>query len=174
MAAPSVIASVNASATRANVVPRLTNNAPDLASVIITASTAGGAGSLASPASSAAIHQVARNTTNDSRRSTSVPRDRVVERAGIELWRRPDKLAAADVSQHAIKYARVGLLVGDQAARNSVPVAIAIGAQRCGVGGAGQRCDLLPLRVGGRQDIFCLAGHRDKARHRLLVRRSEE
>src|SRR5438046_2231071 len=115
MAAPSVIARVKASATRANVTPRLTNKAPDLASVSMAASTVGGGGSFASPASSEAIHQVATNTANDSRRGTSVSRDRVIEGAGIELCCGPDEFAATDVSQHAVEDARVGLLVGDRA-----------------------------------------------------------
>src|ERR1035437_1742579 len=65
MAAPSVIANVKARATRANVTPRFKNSAPELASVTIAASTAGGAGSFSPPASSAAPHQVARNTVKN-------------------------------------------------------------------------------------------------------------
>ncbi len=71
MAAPSVIASVKASVTRASVTPRWKNKSPDLASAIMVASTVGGGGSFASPASSEAIHQVASSTANDSRRGTS-------------------------------------------------------------------------------------------------------
>src|SRR4051812_48696686 len=126
MAAPSVIARVKASATRANVTPRLKNSAPDLASASMAVSTVGGGGSFASPASSEAIHQVAKNTANDSRRGTSVPWDRVKECAGLEFWRRPDKFTAADLSQHAVEDARIGFLVGDQATWNSLPITIAV------------------------------------------------
>src|SRR3954451_16101968 len=105
MAAPSVIARTKASATRANVTPRLRNRAPELASAVNAASTAGGAGSFASPTSSAAIHHVATNTANDSRRSTSISRDRVIEGAGIEFLRRPDKLAATGRRQYPIEHA---------------------------------------------------------------------
>src|SRR5229473_3283982 len=122
MAEPIDIASVKARATRASVTPRLRNSAPERASVIIAASTTGGGGSFSGPASSAAIHQVARNTMKDRRRSTSVSGDRVIERAGLELLRRPDQLAAADIGQHAIEHARIGLLVGDRAARDAFPV----------------------------------------------------
>src|SRR5260370_30905309 len=113
MAAPSVIARVKARATRANVTPRLKNNAPDLASAIIAVSTTGGGGSFASPASSEAIHQVARNTANDRRRSTSFSRDWVIECTGIEFLPRPAKLPAANRRQYAIDYACVGFFVSD-------------------------------------------------------------
>src|ERR1700709_1975589 len=103
MAAPSVIASVNASATRSSVTPRLMNSAPERASVTTAARTAGGAGSLAGPMSRAAIHQLARNTANDRRRTTSVSGYRAVEGAGFELWRRPDQFATADIRQHAVE-----------------------------------------------------------------------
>src|SRR4051812_39506320 len=114
MAAPSVIARVKASATRAKVTPRLRNKAPDPASASMAASTVGGGGSFASPASSEAIHQVAKNTANDNRRGTSVSRDRVIEGAGIEFWRGPDEFAATGIGQHAVENARVGFLVGDR------------------------------------------------------------
>src|ERR1700716_3001382 len=100
MAAPSVIASVKERATRANVTPRLKNSAPDLASATIAASTAGGEGSFASPASSAAPHQVARNTANDKRRSISVSGDRAIERARIKFARGPDDVGTADRRQN--------------------------------------------------------------------------
>src|SRR5439155_14075344 len=169
MAAPSDIASVKASATRASVTPRWKNKLPDRASAIMAASTAGGGGSFASPASSEAIHQVARSTANDSRRGTSASRDRVIECPGIEFRRRPDKFAAADPSQHAVENARVGFFVRDRAARNSLPIAIAIGAQRGGVKSAGQWRNFLPLRIRGRQDLFCGAGHGDEAGNLVLV-----
>src|SRR6185295_3678143 len=158
MAEPSDIARVKASATRANVAPRLKNSAPDLASAIIAASTVGGGGSFASPISSEAIHQVAMNTANDSRRGTSISRDRVIERTGIEFLRRTDEFAAADRRQHAVENAGVGFFVGDGTARNSFPIAIAVGAQGGSVGGPGQGRNLLPLRIGVRQDLLCFAG----------------
>src|SRR6185369_9615328 len=163
MAAPSDIASVKASVTRANVTPRWKNKSPDLASAIMAANTVGGGGSFASPANSEPIHHVASSTANDSRRGTSASRDRVIECPGIEFRRRPDKFAAANVSQHAVENAGVGFLVRDRAARNSLPVAIAIGVQRGGVGSAGQGRDFLPLRIRARQDLLRLAGHGDEA-----------
>src|SRR5215472_10704078 len=122
MALPSDIASTKASATRASVAPRCRNSAPDLASAIITLSTAGGEGSFAPPTNSAAIHQVARKTANETRRSTSVSGACVIERAGIELCCRPDQLGAPDLGQHAIQNACVGLLVIHAAAWNAVAI----------------------------------------------------
>src|ERR1700688_2803631 len=158
MAAPTVIARMKAMATRAKVTPRLKNSAPERASAIMAVSTTGGGGSFAGPASSAAIHQVATNTRNDSRRSTSVSGNRVVEGAGLELLRRPDQFAAADIGQHAIEHARIGFFVGDRAARNSFPIAIAVRAQRGAIGSARQRCNGLPLGIRGRQNLLRLAG----------------
>src|SRR5882757_8207963 len=169
MAAPRVIAKVKARATRANVMARLKNNAPDLASAITTVSTAGGAGSFASPVSSEAIHQVATNKANDRRFGTSVSGDRVIECTGIEFLRRPDKFAAADRRQHAIENARVGFLVDDGTTRNSFPIAIAVSAQGCGVASTGQRRNSLPLRIRRRQQLLRLAGYRDKARYHILI-----
>src|SRR6266478_9638318 len=169
MEAPSVIANVKARATRANVTPRLKNSAPEWASVIIAVSTAGGGGSFSAPTSRAAIHQVARNTVNDRRRSISVSGDRAVECAGVKLLRRPHDFATADRRQHVIENARVGLFIGDRPARNSFPIAIAIGAQGCSVGGTRQRRDLFPLRIRGRQDLLRRAGHGDEAGNRAAV-----
>src|SRR5450755_928867 len=169
MAAPSVIANVKARATRANVTPRLKNSAPELASATAAASTAGGGGSFWAPASSAAPHQTARNTANDRRRSISVSGDGAIECAGVKFWRRADQFAAADRRQHAIKNARVGLFVGDRSAGNSFPIAVAVGAQGCGVGSSRQRRYRFPLRIRGRQNLLRLAGHRDKAGNRVAV-----
>src|SRR3954454_8362462 len=99
---------MNETATRAKVTPRLKNSAPERPSPMIAASTSGGGGSFAGPTRSVANHQLARNTKNDSRRSTSVSENRVAVGAWI-------KFAPADIRQHAIKNARVGLLVGDRA-----------------------------------------------------------
>src|SRR3954463_10835123 len=107
------MANVKARATLAKVTPRLKNSAPERASVTTAVITAGGGGSFSAPASRAAIHQVARNTTNDSRRSISVPGHGAVECAGVELLRGPHELAAADRCQHPIENARVGFFVGD-------------------------------------------------------------
>src|SRR5258706_9889893 len=129
MAEPSVIANVKARATRDNVTPRLRNSAPELASVTIADSTAGGGGSFSAPASSAASHQVTINTVNERRRSISVSGYRVIERAGGEFLRWPDNFATADRRQDAIENACGGLLVGDRAPRNSLPITIAVRAQ---------------------------------------------
>src|SRR6267378_478470 len=169
MAPPSVIANVKARATRANVTPRLKNSAPELASVTIAASTAGGGGSRSAPASSAAIHQVARNTVNDRRRSISVSGGRAIECAGVKLWRRPHDFATADRRQHAVENARVGFFLGDPPARNSFPIAITVGAQGCGVGSTGQRRDLFPFRIRGSQNLLCFATSRDEAGNRVTV-----
>src|SRR6266699_6931925 len=169
MAVPNVIANVKARATRANVTPRLKNSAPELASVAIAASTAGGGGSLSAPASRAAIHQVARNTANDRRRSISVAGTGAVECAGIEFVRRSRHVAPADRRQHAIENTRVGFFIGDRPARNPLPIAIAVGAQGCSVGGTRQRRDLFPLRIRGRQDLLRRAGHCDEAGNRAAV-----
>src|SRR5437764_9929934 len=147
MAEPSDIARTKARATRANVIPRLKNSAPDLASAIIAASTVGGGGSLASPTSSEAIHQVATNTENDRRRGTSISRDRTIKRTGIEFLRRPDKFSATDASQYAVENARVGFFVGEGTTRNSFPITIAIGMQSCSVERPGQWRNCLPLRI---------------------------
>src|ERR1700730_8282345 len=170
MAAPSVIANVKARATRANVTPRLKNSAPELASATAAASTAGGGGRLSAPASSAAPHQTARNTAKDRRRSISVSGDGTIECAGVKFCRRPDKFATADRRQDAIKNARVGFFVGDRAAGNTFPITVAVGAQGCGIGSTGQRRDLFPLRIRGRQNLLRFAGHRDKAGNGVAVR----
>src|SRR3954451_7057718 len=169
MAAPSVIASVKASATRSSVTPRLKNSAPERASVMTAVRTAGGAGSFAGPMSSAAIHQLARNTANDNRRTTSVSGYRAVEGAAFELRRRPDQFAPADFSQHAVKNARVGLFIGDRPAWDAFAITVAIGAQRGRVGRAGQRRDGVPFRIRGRQDLLGLAADRDEARDHIAV-----
>src|SRR5215475_11662519 len=122
MALPSDIASTKASATRARVAPRCRNSAPEAASAIITLSTAGGEGSFAPPTKDAAIHQTARNRTNDARRSTSISGDCVLEGAGIELRCGADEIAAADLGQHAVEHASVGLFVIDAPPRNAVAV----------------------------------------------------
>src|SRR5947209_19869993 len=110
IAVPKVIASVKAKATRANVTPRLRNRAPERASAIIAASTAGGGGNLSGPASNAAAHQVARNKANDRRRTISVrPRDRMIESTGIEFLRRPNDVRTAYCGQNAKEDAGIGL-----------------------------------------------------------------
>src|SRR4029077_12713496 len=105
MAVPTVIARMKAMATRDRVTPRLKNSAPERASAMMAVSTTGGGGSFAGPTRSVVIHQLARNTRNESRRSTSVSDDRVVVGAGLEFLRRPDQFAAADINQHAIENA---------------------------------------------------------------------
>src|SRR5262249_48566600 len=149
MAVPSVIASRKDTATRANVTPRFRNSAPLLASVIIACSTSGGGGSLALPMSSDAIHQVAMNTATDNRRIASASRHGVIKRARIKLRCRPDEVAAADFGEDAIENACVLLFFGNGAARDSFAVAVAIGAQCGGVGGAGQGLNPVPFRVRG-------------------------
>src|SRR3974390_1909018 len=144
MAVPSVIASTKARATRPSVAPRCRNSAPDPASANITLSTAGGEGSLAPPAKSAAIHQVARNRTNDNRRSTSISGDGTIEGAGIECRRGPDELTASDRGQHMIEHARIGLFFIDRTARNSLAIAVAINLQGSSVRSAGQRANAFP------------------------------
>src|SRR5437868_4167659 len=111
MALPSDIASTKDSATRASVVPRCRNSAPLDASAMMTLSTAGGEGSFGPPTNSAAVHQIARSRAIERRRSTSISRDCVIERAGIELGRRSHQVAAADFGQHAIEHARVRFLI---------------------------------------------------------------
>src|SRR5689334_9419539 len=105
MADPSAIASTNASMTRASVAPRCRNSAPDSASFVMVASTAEGGGSFVSPMVSAAIHQTTRNSTKDRSRNTSLSQ-RAIEGAGLELRRRPDQVASADLGEHAIEHAR--------------------------------------------------------------------
>src|ERR1700758_282692 len=138
------MARVKASATRASVTPILRNRAPEAASDITTRITAGGAGSFVLPASSAAIHQVARKITKDRRRNTSVSGERVIIRAGIEVRRRPHEVATANTGQHVVEHARILLFVLDPAMRNALAIPIAIGAQGCGIGSARQRGDLVP------------------------------
>src|SRR6476660_805788 len=121
---------MKAMATRARVTPRLKNSAPERASATMAVSTTGGGGSFAGPTRSVVIHQLARNTSNDSRRSTSVSDDRVVVGAGLEFLARPDQFVAANISQHAIENARVGFLVGGRATGDSFPITIAVDAER--------------------------------------------
>ena len=109
---------------------------PDRASATIAASTAGG-GSSPSPASSEAIHQVARNTVNERGSGTSAPRDRVIEGSGIELCAPADQFAAADRRQHAEKGAR-RLPRPQSDGAESLPDSGRDRLQRGGVGGSGQ------------------------------------
>src|SRR5262249_29123560 len=120
---------MKASVTRANVAPRCRNSAPDAASAIITSSTAGGGGRFAPLTTSAAVHKIERNRANETRRSTSVSRERVIKRAGIELRRGADQIAAADLGQHAIEHAGIGLFISDGPARNALAIARAIGLE---------------------------------------------
>src|SRR3954453_12084295 len=159
MALPSDIASTKESATRASVAPRCRNSVPLEASATMTLSTADGEGSFGPPTNSAAIHQIARNRTKERRRSTSVSGDCVIEGAGVELGRRPDQVAAADLGEYAIEHARIGLLVDDAPARNAVAVALAIGLEHGWIGRAGEWGDLVPGRIGRHQQLLGLAGH---------------
>src|SRR3954471_16115607 len=118
MALPTDIASTKARVTRASVAPRCRNSAPLDASAMMTSSTAGGEGSLAPPTNSAASHQIAKNRTNESRRSTSVSGDCVIESAGVELGRRPDQIATTHLGENAVEHARVRFFVIDAPARN--------------------------------------------------------
>src|SRR6516165_4215360 len=136
MALPSDIASTKASATRASVAPRCRNSAPLSASATITVRTAGGEGSFAPPTNSAAVHQIARNRANETRRSTSISAGCVIEGAGIELRRGSDQIASADLGKHAIKYTRIGLFIVDAPARNAVAIAVAIGLKEGAIGRA--------------------------------------
>src|SRR5579883_100539 len=166
---PMVMASVKASATRASVTPMLKNSAPDSASVITTCITAGGAGSLVLPASSAAIHHVARKIRNDKRRSTSISAKRVIIGARVEVRCRSHELRAADAGQHVVEHARILLLVLDPAMRNAFAVAVAIGMQGRGIARAGQLGNVVPGAIRGRQDLLGLARHLDEPRELVLV-----
>src|SRR6266702_8242235 len=171
MALPSDIASTKDSATRASVAPRCRNSAPLEASAMMTLSTAGGAGSFAPPTNSAAVHQIASSRAIDRRRSTSVSGHGVIEGAGIELGRRSDQVATADLGQHAIEHARIRLFVGDVSSRNAVAIAVAVGLEHGGIGRAGERGDLVPGRVRGPQQLLGLAGHRDEERNSVAMAR---
>src|SRR5438477_5261364 len=145
---------MNAMATRARAKPRLKKRAPERASPMIAASTMGGGGNFEGPTRNVANHQLARNTRIDSRRSTSVSEDRVVVGAGLKFLRRPNQFATADISQHAIKNARVGFLVGDRATRDTFPITIAVDAERGSIGGSRKRRDLaLPIMAMKRRTI---------------------
>src|SRR6478609_11862911 len=171
MALPSDIASTKARLTRASVAPRCRNSAPLDASAMTTSSTAGGEGSFAAPTNSAAIHQIASNRANDRRRSTSVSGNCVIERAGLELGGRSDQVAAAGLGKHAVEHARVLFFVIDAPARNAVAISLAIGLEKSGITGAGERRDLVPGGIRGHQQLLGLARHRDEARHGLPMAR---
>src|SRR3569833_3711559 len=134
------------------------------------ANTIGGAGSLALPANSAAIHQVVRNRMKDNSRSPSIPRLRIVVRARTELRARADQLASADSSQHAIEDSGVSFLVGDRPVRNAVAVAVAIGLQGGLIWRAGERGDGVPLGIGVRQDLLGLRAHAQELGHHFAMR----
>src|SRR6516225_3455373 len=144
---PTLMARVKASATRPNVTPILKNNAPDAASDITTCMTAGGAGSFMLPASSAAIHQVARKIAKDNRRSTSISGECMIERARIEFRSGSHEVATADAGQHAIEHTRVLFLFLDPTARNAFAIPIAIGPQGRGIRSARQLGDLVPRAI---------------------------
>src|SRR5579859_5760615 len=170
MAVPSAIASTKETATRASVAQRLRNSAPVLAWAMMACSTSGGGGSLALPTNRDAIHQVTKNTATDSRRITSAPWYRVIERARIKLRRRPDEVRSADLRQHAIEDACVAFFLSYGPARNPLAVTVTIDAQRGRVGGAGEGLNPAPLRIRGCENLLRLPGCRDESRKQVRVR----
>src|SRR3954453_21078099 len=139
---------MNARATRPRGTLGLKKSAPDRASSMIAASTIGGGGNVEGPTKNVANHQLARKTTIESRRSTSVSEDRMVIGARLKFLRRPDQFATADIRQHAIKNARVGLLISDRATRDAFPITIAVDVERGSIGGSRKRSYFLPRLIG--------------------------
>src|SRR5579883_225033 len=170
-AVPNAMASANARTTRARVTARLRKSAPERASVTITCATASGPGSICGPAKAEPISQAAKKATSDRRRSIGRSFPRPVERAGRELGRGTDQRGTADARQHSVERSRVGFLVGDRTAGNSGTIALAQNFQRRGLRDAGERRDLPPRVVGGRELVLRLARHRDETIDRITVLR---
>src|SRR6185312_10993680 len=171
IAVPASIATLKAQATRANVTPSWTNNSPVRAWATTTAITRSGPGSICGPANSEAIHHTARNKISETRRCIGSIAGRTVEGAGHELLGWSDQRLAAQAGENAVKQRGVLLLGRDRPVGDALAVAVAVGLQRGGVCGAGQRRDAVPLGVGGHQDLLGPMRHieegRDVARMRL-------
>src|SRR5215472_6823794 len=172
-AVPSAIAITNEAATRASVTPRLKASAPERASAMIANATDCGSGRSRSPARCEPSHQAAISSPSEmSRSTTSIPRARPIEAAGIKLPARADQIGPADLGQDTIERARVQLLVGDRAARNGVAIALAIDRQRCRVGNADARRKPCPLVLRAGQNVLRFLRNREEAiDRRAVVRR---
>src|SRR5262249_1795154 len=110
--------------------------------------TACGSGKARGPASREATYQAAiMRASERSRSAMSFPRP--IERAWIKLARRPGEFGAANLGQHAVERARVGLLLVDRSAKDAFAVALAIEGERAGLAHANAGRKPLPFGLRG-------------------------
>src|SRR5262244_4651002 len=130
--------------------------------------TACGSGKARGPASREATYQAAiMRASERSRSAMSFPRP--VERPWIKLARRPGELGAADLGQHAVERARVGLLLVDRSAKDAFAVALAIEGERAGFAHANAGRKLLPFGLGGGEKTLGFARGLEKTIDRGFV-----
>src|SRR5947207_1807658 len=170
MAEPTAIAIVNDNNTRHSVMSRLNGSSQDWVSCTMASATVCGSGNMRGPATRDPAYQAAINSRSESSlTTTSAPRGQAVERSGIELTRRADQLGAADLSEHAVERARIGLLLGQRAPHDALAVALAIDREGGGIGSADARREPPPFRLRGGQDFLGLADRGEEAVDRGAV-----
>src|SRR5438132_1021273 len=139
-AVPTANAIANDSNTRHSVMKRLNGSSQDWVSCTMASATVCGSGNMRGPAMRDPAYQAATSSRSESSlTTTSAPRGQAVERSGVELTRRADQLGAADLSEHAVESARVGLLLGQRAAHDALAVTLTVDRERGGVGDADAR-----------------------------------
>src|SRR5262245_39637954 len=171
IATPTAMASEKASATRASVMPSCQNSSPERASATMVAATVVGGGSMRSPASHDPKTHVPMNSTSDRSRSILQTGRNAEERSRRQRGRVADEARAALRSQNAEERAGIGLLGVDRAARNALAIAVTVGLEGCGIGGAGEARDALPFGVRGSQNVLGLAGQSDESCQRIGILR---
>src|ERR1700704_515731 len=169
---PSAMASVNATATRASVAPRLKASAPERASSTIASATACGSGSRRAPASCEPAYQAAMSRTREmSLAPKLLPCGGAVEGSGRELARRPDQLRTADIGEHEVQGPRIGLLFGDRTAHNAFAIALTVDRERARVGDADPGCEPLPFGLRRGKNGLGLTGSFEEAIDRRSIAR---
>src|SRR5438477_12889792 len=111
---PASMANVKKTNTRHSVMSRMNGSSQDWVSCTVASATVCGSGNMRGPATRDPAYQAATMSSSESSlTTTSAPRSQAVERSGVELARRADQLGAADLGEHAVERARVGLLLGE-------------------------------------------------------------
>src|SRR5262245_19788913 len=137
---------------------------------MIMSATASGSGSVRGPATREQAYQAAINRASESRRKATLL-SRPVEGAAVKRVRLPDQLGAAELGEHAVERARVGLLLVDRAAEDAFAVALAVGRERRRVAHADAGREPLPFGRRGREDFLGRSGGIEEAIDRGFVAR---
>src|SRR5919198_1793745 len=104
-------------------------------------------------------------------RGAAMPRllSRPVEGAAVELARRAYELGAADLGQHAIERARIGLLLGDRPPHDAFGVALAVDREPGWIADADAGRKPLPFGFGRGEDLLGLGCYLEEAIDGRLV-----